>query len=392
MSGLFGRLFGFGHERVRPFIAVDLGSNTGIRSLLWREERGERVMLQRQRIELPRREHPADLIPLMDAYLRRLLFQYVRKSGRMPAETLVGLGGHFTISEVHTLKRERPRPEAALSGTEAHAMLNEFVAAQNLRQIGGDSYTLAHVMPFRIHIDGYPVTALSERTAGHRVEVHLFATYVLAAFWDRLAKLKSVLGGIQLQFVSNTAVTAAFVIDHLRAKDAIVVRVGAPVTEVTVIAEGMIVASGSFDRGADSFTAAIAQATGRSHAEAELLKRQIGALNLPDGVRLAAEGAIAAAFEAWLADLVQFFKKTITTPLPESLYLVGGGARLSIIGTALAKRPWFQELTFRDRLDVTVLAADALPLGFRRKASPLAGPDEVTLAALVAHTARQKSS
>ena len=383
MLSFLRQLFGRGRSE-RYFIAIDVGSNTAIRSLLFSEAAHDRISLQKQHFELPRRDTYADLVPLVDAHLRRILSQYVKGIRAVPTGIVIGLGSSFAVNDIRTVRRERPKPENAVEPEEIRGILDGFIATETERTINGEQHALAHLMPFRVTLDGYPIHAVSPTTAGRILEVQIFATYVPSALWARLAGLRALWGGMPIRFISDQAAIAAVVITLMNVPDAALIKIGARVTEVTLLADGGIPLTGRFARGGDDVTRAIAARLRMSDADAERIKRQLGATELPRDTLAAVTGIVTGEVEIWLANLVQFFKDNQRMILPDRVYLYGGGAGLALLRQRLAAKAWYHDLTFRDELGVMPLTAEDIPgLRFRNAVSPVRGPEEVALAALI---------
>lgn len=382
MLPFFSRLLS--SHPARHLIAIDIGSNTAIRSVLFTERGEERIVIKKECFELPVRERETDLIPLISEYLRRLFFRYLRIMSSLPDETLIGLGNHFTFNECTTLERRRERPHEPIHPAEFRDMIEKFLGEHREKTIAQARYTLQHIMPLQSTVDGYPISSLAPRTRGQTLGVALVATYTLAAFGTILSELRSILGGIELRFVSNQAAIGTALVSLLKVTEALIIKIGTKVTEVSILSDGAIRSTGALRIGGDHFTRAIAERLGVTITQAEELKRQLATTILPPKTLQGTERAIAAALEQWLAAIVAFLKQEERFLLPERVYLLGGGARLRAIAQALGAKPWYGELTFRERLDIQCLGAeDFKALTFRSGTVPFVGPEEVALAALV---------
>ena len=383
MMSLFQHLFGRNRSE-QYFIAIDVGSHAAVRSILFSENAHDRISLQKQHFELPRRDAHADIAPLVGEYLGRILFQYVKSIRAVPVQIVVGLGSSFAASDVRTVRRERPKPESAVEPKELRGILDGFMQTEAEQTINGEKHALAHLMPFQVTLDGYPIHAVSAETSGRVLEMQIFVTYVPSALWARLAGLRTLFGGIPIRFISNQAAIAAAMITLMNVSDAALVKIGARVTEVTLLAGGGVPLTGGFARGGDDITRAIAERLKSSDADAERIKRQLGTTELRADTLANVTGVVAGAVEQWLTDLVQFFKDNQRTILPDRVYLYGGGASLALLRQAITAKAWYHDLTFRERLTSALLVAEDIPgLKFRNAVSPVRGPEEVALAALI---------
>ena len=384
MVPLLSGLFGSNSKQRRHFVAIDIGSNTAIRSLLMERTAQGLATLKKHSFELPVRERQTDLIAPVSEYLRNLLFQYLRTIGRAPDQTILGLGNYFTFNEVATVARARREPASAISPAELQEILDEFLEEHREKIRAEASYTIAHLMPFRMSVDGYPVNALSRHTRGRTIEVTMLATYVLIPYWEALSRLRTTLGGLAIEFVSNHAAVAAAAVSSLKVQSALIVKIGSRVTEISILWDGAIRSATQFRIGGDDFTDAIARRLGFAHADAERMKRQLESTLLPGKTKAATLEAIRIVAERWVGELAGVLRKEDRFLLPERVFLIGGGARLGVVAETLRTRRWYGELTFFEHLEIEVLKAEAL-LAPRMAAAPLklSGPEEVALAALV---------
>lgn len=381
MAGPFSRLFGRG--RPRHLLAIDAGSSSAVRSFLFGGSADGWFGIEKRILLLPAREDDAALIPHIIEHLRRLLTRSVRRAGCVPSAALVGLGNHFTFNEAVVCRRTRARPEDAISERELGGILSSFLAEASGRTTGGKHYFLASVAPLRVTVDGYPVDMLSRATRGREIEINLMATYALAAFWESLLELRALWSGLTLTSISNQAAVAGALISKLSVPEALVVKIGARITEVMLVGDGIIRSSAQFPLGGDAVTQAIAERMGIAGGDAERIKRQLGRMTLPAMAAHAAAQAVQDAVRAWL----HAFREAVEPwphAVPERAYLIGGGARLRAIQDTLASQPWYAEMTGAPRTDIRILDAAEIAGPLFRNSSPiLAGPEEAALAAIV---------
>lgn len=382
MSGFWSRLLS-GKRASRHLVAIDIGSNTAIRSLALMDAGGERTLLSKRTLELPVRERETDLIPLISEHLRRILFRAIRELGQMPDAVLLGLGNHFTFNEIATVRRERERPAERIRSEELSSLFDGFLKEHHTRTIGDDTYRLAHLMPFGLTVDGYGIERLGQETRGRTIEATLLATYALTPYLDALERLKSILGGLSLAFIANQAAIAKALTTRLHIKDALIVKIGAKITEVSLITDGILAATGQFPVGGNAFTEAISRRLGIPKREAERMKRGLSSTLLPGRAAAALREALGEALSQWKGELVKHLASEERFLVPERMYLLGGGAKLDLILEILTASRWYGELTFLERIDIQRLEAEtiAAPI-FRNTAPSLSGPEEVGLAAL----------
>ena len=379
-----------GKPKVRHFVALDVGSNTAIRSLLFDADPVECVAIEKRQIELPARERESDLIPMIGGELHRILSGYIRRIGRVPDATLIGLGNHFTFNETAVASKNRSDPDAPIRAGELSAVFSSFRQEHRERIVSGARYRLVHLMPFRIRVDGYPLEALSSRSRGRRIEIPLFATYAKLDYCSSLSSLRAVLGGVRSAFISNQAALAATLMTYFALDEALIIKIGAKITELSLIGQGAILITGQFDRGGDDVTRAIARALGVDQKSAERIKCQWGHTRLPERAHDAVSAAVAGEAERWLEAFSHFLRQHRRPLLPSQVFLVGGGARLAAIRRLLGTRPWHRGLTIHEALHVQVLDAARISRRiFRNTQPPLGGTEEVALAAIAGRLIQQ---
>lgn len=389
MKGLLGRLFQT--ERRQYFTAIDIGSNAAIRSLLFERRGSAYAQIRKHHFELPRRDRDTDLIPLIGEHLRRVIFGYIRLLGRVPEVTVLGLGSCFTFSEVSSAQHLRSHPERVINAQELRSVLDEYRSSHRERVISQARWSLAAVTPFGVAIDGYPVQTLSRRSRGREIKMPLLATYALASYWQELAKLRSLFGGINIRSLSNQAAIAAAVVSLLGSRDALIVKIGAAITEVSLLEDSAIRASGRLMLGGDDVTRAIAELLSIGWREAEAMKCQSGRTVPPPRTAALITQGISRAVEHWIAALAKFLENDERIILPERLYLTGGGARLKAIIPALVDPSWRRGLSDRESLSVLPLPAEDIASKiFRNTESLLHGLEETALAALANHILSQQ--
>lgn len=370
-------------RRTKHLIAIDIGSATAIRSLLFRQEPGARFILGKRHTGLPTRERGEDLIPFIAGHLRQMITRYLRQIGRAPDEILIGIGGRFTFNEMAVARRERERPDAPVRTAEFQDIIRDFLRAHRERPGQGSGYHLAHIVPFQTLVDGYPIDQLSGRTCGRTLEVTLLTTYAQHSYWEALSSLRSMWGGLAIRFTSDQAAIAAALSSLFGVGDALIVKIGASITEVSLFADGAIRSTGRFDAGGESCTLAIAERLKIPSADAERIKRQWGRTILPPEVQRAAAAAIAAGAEQWLAAFSAFLERDERLLVPARVYILGGGARLGELARALASRPWHSTSPPYDEVRVSRLEGQEIAEAFFRNSNPLlTGPEEAALAAI----------
>ncbi len=377
----------FGKPETRYLLAIDIGSGTTIRSLSLevRADGPDPRMLAKRHVRLPTRADTPSLIAHIRDRVRHLIFQTLRELGRLPREVSIGLGSHFTFNVTERLSYERSDPTRPVTAGELEAFLAEHLQRQKIRHAGAETYRLAVSTPLLVEIDGYPVETLSGQSRGRLVEIALINTYALAPFGEELERLSSFLGGLTVTLIANQSAIAGAIRNILNLADALIVKVGAVITEVTLLRSGRIVSTGQFPSGGNDVTVAISRELSIPFSEAERLKLEWGVALFSPDTRARAERAIRRAAGEWASELVRYLSsQSDALILPETVFLLGGGAKSEALKQTLASQQWFSGLTFLPRLSVVRLdAKDLMRNLFSTTTPPCAGPEEVALASLV---------
>lgn len=367
----------------RYCIAVDIGSHTTIRSLLFETEGGECVALGKRHVELPPRARDQGFISAAVEHLRRLLARHTSDIGRLPDATLIGLGSHFTFSQVTKTSRIRPRPREPVSRGELQSLLRDFLQANREPRASGGGYHLAHLVPLHVEVDGYPMEILTPRTRGQSTAITLLATYASYPYWAALSAFRGMFGGFNIGFIANQAAVASVLQARLGIQDALVIKVGAHITDIAVLARGAVLSAGQLAVGGDDVTAAIAARLGSSRADAERIKRRWEQVAFPSRLRRPAGKAIAAAVGQWLSALTAFLRSDERVSVPERVFLLGGGSRLEALAEVMKRGSWHRGLSSARSIAVARLSAEDVAGALFRNPSPvLAGPEETALAAV----------
>lgn len=378
MRGVFPWLF---PSRQRHFLAVDIGSDAAIRSFLFAATPTERTAIAKHTFELPPRERARDLIPLIRGELMRTLEHTVRRHIQMPEQTLIGLGGHFTFNETLTLRKERAQPSEAIGTGEVSAMLSSLRDEAG-KIVGGRTYCLVSVSPLRVRVDGYTVQTLTRQTRGRTIELTVFATYALQSYWMAISELRERWSGLAIRTIADQAAIAAALIAARPIREALIVKIGARITEVSLVGGGDIRFTGRFALGGEAVTRSLREHMGIAIREAEHIKRQWEHTVLPPHAKEIARRAISEAVTDWLKGLTHLIQTT-RYPVPAQIFLLGGGSRLTAVREALVHPAWHKGLSAAERVEVARLDAEELmrPL-FRNESPALSGPEEVALAAI----------
>ncbi len=372
-------------RRSRPghFLAIDLGSDTTIRSFLFKEDGGRRIALKKWSFDLPSRKDSFDNIPFIGRYLHALLTACIRQAGSCPKEALIGLGGHLAQNEVETVNVIRERAGEPIREEELATALSAFRQQHSERIAGGRRYLLASVVPLGIQLDQRPLGTIAPARRGRVIRIVFFTTYVLDAYWELLLELRSHWKGLYLTTISDQAAIAGALIGAVHSHEALLVKVGAKTTEVSIVDHESVLFTGQFPYGGDAVTLAIARQTGLDQGKSEEIKRRFEQGGLPQKTAEKIREAVQSASQDWVGALRDLLRASGVV-IPERIFLFGGGARLETIRAALTSKIWYHTLPSRGTIDVMMLGGEAVTGSpFWNKNPFISGPEEVALGALV---------
>lgn len=382
MAGLFSRLVK--NKGKRHFIAVDFGSDSAIRSLLIDQKNGESIAVKKQHYELSSPERAADAAEARGRYLHALVFNYIKTAGRVPDEMIVGLGGRFERSEVVRESRPRKDPRKTIDAAEVMSLLSAYAEKNSEKNDEGDHWHLVSMALIQSAVDGYAFNTSTERASGERLEATFFATFLARRQWGAVNKLRSSWGGINIELISIQYAVAQAVAECLGVKNAVIIKIGSEATEVSLLENGQITFAGKAASGGEEFTMAIAKQMAVSRNYAERIKRQWGKVLLPARTGELIKEKLNSAADSWVSKVAGLLRKEKGAVLPASVFVLGGGAELGIAIKAVSQKPWHEDLTFHQRLEVRKLSAEDLaPKIFRNITPMLNGPGEAGLTALV---------
>lgn len=379
-------------RRSRPsyFLAIDIGSDTTIRSFLFKEDERRRIALKKWSFELPGRRESHDSIPFIGRYLHELLLTCIRQAGSCPKEALIGLGGHFTLNGIEVVDVLREREDTPVREEELAAALLVFCREHCQQVADSRRYLLASVVLLGIKLDGQPLPTLSPARRGRMIRFAFFTTYVLDACGELLEELRSRWKGLCLTTVSDQAATAAALIGAVHSHEALLVKVGAKTTEVSVVDHESVLFTGQFPWGGDAVTLAISRRTGLDRLKSEEIKRRFEHGILPRETARTILAAVHGAAQDWVGALRDFLRASGAV-VPERVFLFGGGAGLEAIRAALTSKTWYHGFPSRGAISVTLLGGEAIAGSlFRNREPAISGPEEVALGALAYRLARNR--
>lgn len=315
-------------------------------------------------------------------------------AGAWPVESVVGVAGEFVEGCVTTIQMRRPRPERPLRPAEWHRLLaaaKEQAAEEAQRILAARTgledvdVELVDTAVVECRIDGYRVTSPLDFQGGH-VELRLFSTFSPLVHIGALRTVNERLGlRLRAAVAEPYAVATGALREEAAAAGAVVLDIGGGSTDVAVVRDRAVIATKSFPIGGRSFTRSLALHLQIDLDEAEALKLDFAAGLLDEAVRSEVEEVVRRDLEILREGLrLTFQDLSAVEPLPERLFLCGGGSALPGLAEMCSTTEW-GEGVFRRAPQVRRLTVDDVR-GVADPAAFLAGERDVTPKSLARQT------
>jgi cell division ATPase FtsA len=257
----------------------------------------------------------------------------------VPDDVIFALAGRATSGKLFTVRQVRPKPTEPITARE---LVNLRSRAERLVRQG-----LAD-----LPVEGGQWQALAVTDAGIRLDEHLvldglgltgqeiaFSVFGVAGQAGALRALSVLANRLDLEIANVVAASQALTAVTPYA-EAIILDMGLSGTDICLIRDNALVATGSTPFGGAFFTQALAQATGIEVAEAEKLKRDFAAGKLSPAEVEPVDAHLNVARQRWYEAVMQFLLEAAgSRPLPRKIYLTGGGNLLPDLDSLLRANP-----------------------------------------------------
>jgi cell division ATPase FtsA len=284
----------------------------------------------------------------------------------VPDEVIFALAGRATSGNLFTVRQTRPRPAEAISPKEldnlkarAERLVRQGLA--NLPVEGGQWQALAITdaglyLDKRLVLGGVGLTGREISLSVFGVAGQLGALRALEVMANRLDLL-----------VANIVAAPQALAAITPQPEAIILDVGSAGTDVCIIRDNALVATGWLPFGGSFFTQALAQSLEIEPDAARKLKHALAANDLPAGEAVWVDAQLDAPRRRWyeavmdlLAQLslkVDAQSEIFDRPLPRRIFLTGGGSLLPGLDKFLRSDP----APFDRAPEVARLGAKSLP-------------------------------
>jgi hypothetical protein len=277
--------------------------------------------------------------------------QHLSQRWIAPDQILVGLPASELRGRAWSISHQRPRADRAIEEQELTALLDRGLrlAYNRLQGVGPEEpesedgdWLLLDATVVRLAVDDRRVTD-PVGFRGHEVSATVFAALApkeVAQVWGQVAR------GLDFSSLTLAAVPLALA-SGLAHAEGLLVDVGASSTDVTWCKAGQPVAVESIPTGGDALTSALLNRWTLSAERAGRLKHAYAAGKLADDVNAPILDALSPVLSGWLEEVHKTLEAlNVDEPLPEELYLLGGGSALPEMADALKALAWSERLRF----------------------------------------------
>jgi cell division ATPase FtsA len=243
----------------------------------------------------------------------------------VPDDVIFALAGRATIGKLFTVQQTRLKP-------------NEPVTAKELAQVRSRAERLVKPGLAALPVEGGQWQALAVTDAGLRLDNRLvmegvgltgreitFSVFGVAAQAGALRALRVLANRLDLE-VANVVAAPQALAAIVPSVDAIILDTGLSGTDISLIGDNALIATGSTPFGGAYFTQSLAQMKQFDLVEAEKLKRAYTAAKLTQPELEQIDAHLTGARHRWYEAIIEFLvAKAGDTPLPRKIYLTGGG-------------------------------------------------------------------
>lgn len=375
----------FTRHRRRARVAVDIGSDS-VKTIVFEiSEDGGAVRGVRKIITKLNPESDAARII---SSLHEVVFSIIKQLQSSPESIVVGLGPNIADASLQ-------------SWNVAIEKGKRIATAADIKKIFGTAFEQSRspsqavlAYPTDILGNGYVVSSENLfRTPAHVLKEVGFNTVLLSfpqQVSNAMVELRQMFGGIPVEFVPSVVVLREAVVDALQTTDTFLVDVGGSHTLLLFIKNKRLAQFSYIPLGAHQFSHTLSAHRKESFADSEDLKSQYiqGLVNEAE-VRMIRHIFAQVSNEwktAFLHELDAFYP---CGPLPEYLFLTGGGSYIPEVRSAVYAPEISKNFSHAQALNVRILKGPAFFHGDPLQGM-LQGPEDANVAALVHYSVYHK--
>ncbi len=316
-------------------------------------------------------------------------------SNTEPEQMIVGIGGELVKGASTTIQYERPHPHVPINLHELKEIVHRVqwkafdrVRAQLSEETGYPEVDvkLINAAITEVTIDSFPV-ANPLGFQGKYLTVTIFNAF---APLIHFSSLKTIADQLSFDLLAITAepysIAKALNDTTNNTWDGIIIDIGGGTSDIAVVRNGVLEGTKMFALGGQSVTKRIEQLFNLSYKEAEALKLNMLKNKLPREKMTLLQKTLLQDAKVWRSGVeLTLQEMSMGEPLPNNIYLCGGGSLLPQIPIVLEEETWFNNLPFRAKPSIMQVRCKDIGT-FHDETGELQDPQDVTVLGL-AHLA-----
>ena len=287
--------------------------------------------------------------------------QSSRERGLLPDQLVVGLPPSQLRGRSWAVVQQRAQPDRPIDERELVSILERTLRLAVNRLLSdepeGCDWLLVDSAPVALTVDGRGVTD-PVGFRGKEIGAAIFAALTRVGtiqMWGAVAE--------ELEFSSLTltatplALAASLPVSH-----GVLVDIGGAATDLIWCSAGRPVAMETLKLGGDALTAALGRKWGLAPVGAERLKRAYSSHELSEEAEAQVKSVLWPTLAQWLEEMeAALARLSHDEPLPQQIYLLGGGSALPEVIDAVRSLAWSEQLRFVRYPEVSSLRPTDVP-------------------------------
>lgn len=312
-----------------------------------------------------------------------------------PDQMIVGIGGELVKGASSTVQYERPNPHTPISLSELKEIVHrvQWKAFDRVRkQLSAETgypeidVKLINAAITEVMIDSFPV-ANPLGFQGKYITVSIFNAFAPLIHFSSLRTIADSLGFDLLAITAEPYSIAKALNDTANNTwDGIIIDIGGGTTDIAVVRRGVLEGTKMIALGGQGVTKRIEQLLNCSYHEAEAIKVGLDQKKLTRSTIADIQQTLLQDAKVWRSGVVMTLEEFAQdTPLPQNIYLCGGGSLLPQIALVLEEDSWYDDLHFPQKPSIMKVRCSDISV-FHDATGELRDPQDVTVLGL-AHLA-----
>ncbi len=390
-------LFSIGKNKEEYILALDIGTEV-VKALVFyldREQKNAQVVGVARVSQAPGNMQSgaiADIEGVITASREAIGQALVQAGIKKIRKCILGIAGELVKGTTTTVHYERVHPEQKITMPELRMIMEKVqqkAYERIMKQISWETnqsdihIKLINAAMVDVRIDGYRISN-PLNFQGKDVSMSIFNAY---APMIHLGALETIASELDLNLLSIAAepyaVARSLDIEDIMDFSAIFIDIGGGTTDIAVVRNGGLEGTKMFALGGRAFTKRLAQEFRLTFEQAEKMKLEYAAGNLPVAQQEQLHQFFSDDCRIWLdgvtLSLLEFAE---TDLLPSRIFLCGGGSGLPGIQEALRSHNWTEYLPFSKAPNVSFLQPSDI-IHVHDHTNMLVNPQDITPVSLV---------